>query len=50
MNEAVIVTIKTPLPLRDTHFVYSLCIKCNFKESFTVYHYSAALKKGTICE
>lgn len=36
MNKAVIATIKTMLPLQDTHFIYSLCIKCNFKDSFTV--------------
>lgn len=34
MNKAVIVTIKTTLPLQDTHFIYLLYVKHNFKDSF----------------
>lgn len=34
MNKAVIVTIKTTVPLQHTHFIYLLCMKYNFKDSF----------------
>lgn len=34
MNKAVIVTIKTTVPLQHTRFIYLLCMKYNFKDSF----------------
>lgn len=45
MNKAVIVTIKTTLPLQHTHFIYLLCIKYNFKDSFYCLIILSSIKK-----